>query len=113
MRYLRLIERVLDHVQEIESAATNLARFIAQDGEVVWRKARDNEPTGFLTHDKRASFVTHIVLADVPVTHRPALARAARPGARGRVSRCGRENRRSGAVDDRLLCAGHAVREHR
>ena len=60
MRYLRLIERVLDHVREIESAATNPARFIAQDGNAAWRKARDNEPTGFLTHDERALLVAHL-----------------------------------------------------
>ncbi|MFM0516941.1 MULTISPECIES: tyrosine-type recombinase/integrase [Caballeronia] len=60
MRYLRLIERVLDHVREVESAATNPARFIAQDGDAAWRKARDNEPTGFLTHDERALLVAHL-----------------------------------------------------
>lgn len=48
MRYLRLIERVLDHIRRTEYASTNPARFIAQDGEANWRKARDNEPTGFL-----------------------------------------------------------------
>jgi site-specific recombinase XerD len=56
MRYLRLIERVL----EVESAATNPARFIAQDGDAAWRKARDNEPTGFLTHDERALLIAHL-----------------------------------------------------
>jgi site-specific recombinase XerD len=60
MRYLRLIERVLDHVREVESAATNPARFIAQDGDAAWRKTRDNEPTGFLTHDERASLIAHL-----------------------------------------------------
>lgn len=60
MRYLRLIERVLDHVREVESAATNPARFIAQDGDAAWRKARDNEPTGFLTHDERALLIAHL-----------------------------------------------------
>jgi site-specific recombinase XerD len=60
MRYLRLIERVLDHVREIESAPTNPARFIAQDGDAAWRQARDNEPTGFLTHDERARLIAHL-----------------------------------------------------
>nr|WKF59796.1 Tyrosine recombinase XerH [Paraburkholderia busanensis] len=60
VRYLRLIERVLDHVREIESASTNPARFIAQDGEANWRNARDNEPTGFLTHAKRTALIAHL-----------------------------------------------------
>jgi site-specific recombinase XerD len=59
-RYLRLIERVLDHVREVEMASTNPARFIAQDGDAAWRKARDNEPTGFLTHDERAKLIGHL-----------------------------------------------------
>jgi len=60
VRYLRLIERVLDHVREIEMASTNPARFIAQDGEAAWRNARDNEPTGFLTSSERALLVAHL-----------------------------------------------------
>src|SRR5471032_3277318 len=60
VRYLRLIERVLDHVREIEPASTNPARFIAQDGEAAWRNARDNEPTGFLNHAERAALVAHL-----------------------------------------------------
>lgn len=60
VRYLRLIERVLDHVREIESASTNPARYIAQDGEAAWRNARDNEPTGFLTNDERALLIAHL-----------------------------------------------------
>ena len=60
MRYLRLIERVLDHVREIESASTNPARFIAQDGEAAWRNARDNEPTGFLNHPERTTLIAHL-----------------------------------------------------
>jgi integrase len=60
VRYLRLIERVLDHVREIELASTNPARFIAQDGEAAWRNARDNEPTGFLTNHERALLVAHL-----------------------------------------------------
>ena len=60
VRYLRLIERVLDHVREIELASTNPARFIAQDGEAAWRNARDNEPTGFLTSHERALLVAHL-----------------------------------------------------
>jgi len=60
VRYLRLIERVLDHVREIELASTNPARFIAQDGEAAWRNARDNEPTGFLTSNERALLVRHL-----------------------------------------------------
>ncbi|MFM0740793.1 tyrosine-type recombinase/integrase [Paraburkholderia xenovorans] len=60
VRYLRLIERVLDHVREIESASTNPARFIAQDGEAAWRNARDNEPTGFLSHAERAALTAHL-----------------------------------------------------
>ncbi|TKC88357.1 phage integrase family protein [Trinickia terrae] len=68
VRYLRLIERVLDHVREIESASTNPARFIAQDGEAAWRNARDNEPTGFLTSAERAALVAHLFspLGDMP-----------------------------------------------
>lgn len=61
VRYLRLIERVLDHVREIELASTNPARFIAQDGEAAWRNARDNEPTGFLTAPERAALITQLV----------------------------------------------------
>jgi site-specific recombinase XerD len=60
VRYLRLIERVLDHVREIERASTNPARFIAQDGEAAWRDARDNEPTGFLTPTERAALVASL-----------------------------------------------------
>jgi len=60
MRYLRLIERVLDHVREIESASTNPARFIAQDGEAAWRNARDNDPTGFLTHAERTALIAQL-----------------------------------------------------
>lgn len=57
LRYLRLIERVLDHVREIELASTNPARFIAQDGEAAWRNARENEPTGFLNAADRAAII--------------------------------------------------------
>jgi site-specific recombinase XerD len=60
VRYLRLIERVLDEVRRVELASTNPARFIAQDGEAAWRDARDNEPTGFLTHGERAALVAHL-----------------------------------------------------
>ncbi|MEX3853397.1 MULTISPECIES: tyrosine-type recombinase/integrase [Paraburkholderia] len=60
VRYLRLIERVLDHVREIESASTNPARFIAQDGQAAWRNARDNEPTGFLTHAERTALIARL-----------------------------------------------------
>ncbi|WP_233837406.1 tyrosine-type recombinase/integrase [Paraburkholderia sp. ZP32-5] len=72
MRYLRLIERVLDHVREIESASTNPARFIAQDGEAAWRNARDNEPTGFLTHAERTALIAQLFaqLADLSVAQR-------------------------------------------
>jgi integrase len=62
-RYLRLVERVLDHVREIELASTNPARFIAQDGESVWRDARENEPTGFLAHGERAALVSYLFSA--------------------------------------------------
>lgn len=60
VRYLRLIERVLDHIRRSELASTNPARFIAQDGEADWRKARDNEPTGFLTPAERAKLLTYL-----------------------------------------------------
>ena len=60
MRYLRLIERVLDHIRRTELASTNPARFIAQDGEATWRKARDNEPTGFLTPAERAKLLAYL-----------------------------------------------------
>jgi len=60
VRYLRLIERVLDHVREIELASTNPARFIAQDGEASWRDARENEPTGFLAHGERAALIAYL-----------------------------------------------------
>ena len=59
-RYLRLIERVLDHVREIELASTNPARFIAQDGEAEWRNARDNEPTGFLSTAERSALTAYL-----------------------------------------------------
>lgn len=60
VRYLRLIERVLDHVRSIELASTNPARFIAQDGEAAWREAPENEPTGFLRSAERALLVAHL-----------------------------------------------------
>ncbi|HDR9510921.1 integrase [Burkholderia cepacia] len=60
LRYLRLIERVLDHIRRTEYASTNPARFIAQDGEANWRKARDNEPTGFLTPAERATLLAYL-----------------------------------------------------
>jgi integrase len=60
LRYLRLIERVLDHVREIELASTNPARFIAQDGEAAWRNARENEPTGFLDATERAAILAQL-----------------------------------------------------
>jgi integrase len=60
LRYLRLIERVLDHVREIELASTNPARFIAQDGEAAWRNARENEPTGFLDNTERATILAQL-----------------------------------------------------
>src|SRR6202012_1779399 len=67
-RYLRLIERVLDHVREIELASTNPARFIAQDGEAAWRDARENEPTGFLAHGERAALIRYLFspIGDLP-----------------------------------------------
>lgn len=61
VRYLRLIERVLDHVREIETAPTNPARFIAQDGESPWRAAPENEPTGFLTEGERVALVSYLL----------------------------------------------------
>ena len=82
MRYLRLIERVLDHIRRTEYASTNPARFIAQDGEASWRKARDNEPTGFLTPAERATLLVP-VLADRRIRFR-VLERAARPRTRCR-----------------------------
>jgi len=60
-RYLRLIERVLDHVRAIELASTNPARFIAQDGEADWRNAKDNAPTGFLSAAERATLIAHLL----------------------------------------------------
>ncbi|WP_153102353.1 tyrosine-type recombinase/integrase [Paraburkholderia hayleyella] len=60
VRYLRLIERVLDHVRAIEFASSNPARFIAQDGEATWRNARNNDPTGFLSVTERAMLVEHL-----------------------------------------------------
>ncbi len=57
IRYLRLIERVLDHVRRSEYGSTNPARFIAQDGEASWRSARDNDPTGFLAPVERAALL--------------------------------------------------------
>lgn len=72
MRYLRLIERVLDHIREIELASTNPARFIAQDGEARWRDARENEPTGFLAHGERATLITYLFspIGDLSTGHR-------------------------------------------
>jgi site-specific recombinase XerD len=60
LRYLRLIERVLDHVRQIELASTNPARFIAQDGEAAWRNARENDPTGFLDGKERAAILAQL-----------------------------------------------------
>src|ERR1700733_504111 len=72
VRYLRLIERVLDHVREIEMASTNPARFIAQDGEASWRDARENEPTGFLAHGERAALISYLfsAIGDLPAGQR-------------------------------------------
>ncbi|MGX7001352.1 tyrosine-type recombinase/integrase [Caballeronia sp. KNU42] len=72
VRYLRLIERVLDHVREIEMASTNPARFIAQDGEAPWRNARENEPTGFLAHGERAALIGYLFspFGDLPAGQR-------------------------------------------
>ena len=72
VRYLRLIERVLDHVREIEMASTNPARFIAQDGEAPWRDARENEPTGFLAHGERAALIRYLFspIGDLPTGQR-------------------------------------------
>ena len=60
LRYLRLIERVLDHVRQIELASTNPARFIAQDGEAAWRNAGENEPTGFLDPAERKAILARL-----------------------------------------------------
>lgn len=60
VRYLRLIERVLDHIRHSEFASTNPARFIAQDGEATWRGARDNEPTGFLAPAERSALLAYL-----------------------------------------------------
>lgn len=60
VRYLRLIERVLDHVRDIENASTNPARFIAQDGESPWREAPENEPTGFLAQGERTALIAYL-----------------------------------------------------
>ncbi|WP_089341390.1 tyrosine-type recombinase/integrase [Burkholderia singularis] len=60
VRYLRLIERVLDYVRKSELGSTNPARFIAQDGEATWRRARDNEPTSFLTPAERAALLAYL-----------------------------------------------------
>ncbi|WP_323119183.1 tyrosine-type recombinase/integrase [Burkholderia alba] len=60
VRYLRLIERVLDHIRRSELGSTNPARFIAQDGEASWRSARDNEPTGFLAPAERAALLAYL-----------------------------------------------------
>lgn len=60
VRYLRLIERVLDHVRKNEFGSTNPARFIAQDGEATWRTARDNEPTSFLAPAERAALLAYL-----------------------------------------------------
>jgi site-specific recombinase XerD len=60
IRYLRLIERVLDHVRRSEYGSTNPARFIAQDGEASWRSARDNDPTGFLAPAERAALLASL-----------------------------------------------------
>ncbi|WP_213300812.1 tyrosine-type recombinase/integrase [Paraburkholderia sacchari] len=72
LRYLRLIERVLDHVRQIELASTNPARFIAQDGEAAWRNARENEPTGFLTAIERAAVIARLF---APLTEQSAAKR--------------------------------------
>lgn len=72
VRYLRLIERVLDHVRQIELASTNPARFIAQDGEAPWRDARENEPTGFLAHSERTALIAYLFspIGDLSAGHR-------------------------------------------
>jgi site-specific recombinase XerD len=59
-RYLRIIERVFDEMRHAEVAATNPARPIAQRGDAAWRKAPDNEPTGFLAPDERAALVAQL-----------------------------------------------------
>ena len=72
-RYLRIIERVFDEMRHAENAATNPARPIAQRGDAAWRKAPDNEPTGFLSPAERAALVAQL-FSPIP----PSLSAAAR-----------------------------------
>ncbi len=61
VRYLRLIERVLDHVREIELASTNPARFhCPRMGRPAWEKRPRQRTNGFLTHGERAALLAHL-----------------------------------------------------
>jgi site-specific recombinase XerD len=66
-RYLRIIERVFDEMRQSEAAATNPARPVAQRGDAAWRKAPDNEPTGFLLPAERATLIAQLFSPMTPL----------------------------------------------
>jgi site-specific recombinase XerD len=70
-RYLRLIERVYDHLAKQQSRLPNPARGAAlnPDSEAGWPMAAANEPTGFLTPDERAQLIAHLT---TPLPRTPA-----------------------------------------
>ena len=59
-RYLRLIERVYDHLQRLRAAAPNPARRAALEPPAGWPQARGNAPTGFLTRAERDALIAHL-----------------------------------------------------
>jgi site-specific recombinase XerD len=81
-RYLRLIERVFDHLLAKRSAP-NPARRAVLTRDATWPETDDNEPTGFLTRSERTRLIAQLE------TSLPSLT----PGAYWREAR------------DRALCA--------
>jgi site-specific recombinase XerD len=70
-RYLRLIERVYDHLAKQQPRLPNPARGAAlnPDPAADWPMAPANEPTGFLTPAERERLVTQL-MAPLPATSR-------------------------------------------
>lgn len=62
-RYLRVIERVLDHIARSADApagSVNVARGVAVRMDAAWREAGPNRPMGFLTPEERHQVQGHL-----------------------------------------------------
>lgn len=59
-RYLRLIERVFDHLHRTAAASNPARRTALQTADANWPIAADNEPTGFLTRAERDALAAHV-----------------------------------------------------